>query len=335
MWIPWSRSGAKAAQFVKVRGESARPKGRIGKLNPQAKLRKSLWWGRMEKWKYAYFRSIVTTQSSDLVWDTTCLIERILNFSRMTEQFSWLRFKIEHNHPILLGMIKYRLYKQDSLSRGRTTSCILEYSLLVPLPEPARDPTMSEWPRWKWTECDSLFLQCAGPTETQLAVVSTLPNSLLRLPVSWDWPLVCLELLARFPKADYWQGTAALAALETPQGVALRFWAEETEKRSLETAAPWSTVGGRVGRPISWGHWGETGTEWWGVHRSFPEGPALRSPEPQASGRSSQRLSSENEGLQMQLLLFFFFEVERRAWIHWSAHKLVWSTMFWNQFIRN
>ncbi len=90
-----------------------------------------------------------------------------------------------------------------------------ECSLLVPLPEPARDPPAREWPRWKAAaEChDSLVLQCAWPIETHLAVVSTLPNSLLREPVSQDWSLVYLELLARCQG----QGTAALAALETPK----------------------------------------------------------------------------------------------------------------------
>ncbi len=71
------------------------------------------------------------------------------------------------------------------------------------------------------------------------------------------------------------------------------------EKRSLETAAPWNT--GRVSRPISWGHCGETGTGWCSVHRSSPEGPALKSPGPLATGRSSRRLSSENDGQQIRL----------------------------------
>ncbi len=62
-----------------------------------------------------------------------------------------------------------------------------------------------------------------------------LPNSLLREPVSRDWPLVYLELLARFPEVEDWQGTAAVAALETLKGEAslsalLRFRAEETER---------------------------------------------------------------------------------------------------------
>ncbi len=62
-----------------------------------------------------------------------------------------------------------------------------------------------------------------------------LPNSLLREPVSQDWPLVYLEGLAQCPEAGDRQETAYLAALETPEGVAslpatLHFWAEETER---------------------------------------------------------------------------------------------------------
>ncbi len=81
-----------------------------------------------------------------------------------------------------------------------------------------------------------------------------LPNSLLREPVSRDWSLVYLERLARCPGAEDRQGTADLAALGTPEGVAslpapLHFLAEETERSALETAAPWNT--GRVSRLIS------------------------------------------------------------------------------------
>ncbi len=92
---------------------------------------------------------------------------------------------------------------------------------------------------WHRTECDSLFLQSAGPNEIHLAVVSTLLNNLLREPVSRDWPLVCLELLARCSEAEDRQEMAR----ETPEWVArlsapLRSQAEETEKHSLETAVP-------------------------------------------------------------------------------------------------
>ncbi len=53
---------------------------------------------------------------------------------------------------------------------------------------------------------------------------------------------------------------------------------------SLEIAAPWNTVHGRVGRPIPWGHWGETGTVYRGVRRFSPAGPALISPGQWAPG---------------------------------------------------
>ncbi len=57
----------------------------------------------------------------------------------------------------------------------------------------------------------------AGPNETRLAGAPTTPGDLLREPVSRDWLLVYLEWLARCPEAEDWQGTAALAALETPK----------------------------------------------------------------------------------------------------------------------
>ncbi len=76
-----------------------------------------------------------------------------------------------------------------------------ECSLLIPLPEPARDPPAWERPRWKAAaERRDNLLQWAWPIETHLAVVSMLPNSLLREPVSQDWPLVYLELQARCPE---------------------------------------------------------------------------------------------------------------------------------------
>ncbi len=130
----------------------------------------------------------------------------------------------------------------------------------------------------------------AGPNETRLAGAPTTPGDLLREPVSRDWPLVYLERLARCPEAGDRQETADLAALKSPEGVATFLGGRDWEKRSLGTAAPWNT--GRVSRLISWGHWGETGTVWCGVHRSSPEGPALKSPGPLASGHSSRRIFS-------------------------------------------
>ncbi len=60
-------------------------------------------------------------------------------------------------------------------------------------------------------------------------------NGLLREPVSRNWSLECLELLARCPGAENQQETAGLAALETSEGVVnlsipLLFRAEETER---------------------------------------------------------------------------------------------------------
>ncbi len=169
-----------------------------------------------------------------------------------------------------------------------------ECSLLVPLPVPARDPPAWKWPRSKAVaEChDSLVLQCAWPIKTHLAVVYTLTNSLLWEPVSQDWPLVYLELIARCPEAEDQQGTPARAALEPPKGVAslsapLHFRVEETER-----SARWRPLRpGRVNRLIS----REMGTMWCCVHRSSPEGPALKSPGQLASGHFSRRLSSEND----------------------------------------
>ncbi len=64
-----------------------------------------------------------------------------------------------------------------------------------------------------------------------------LPNSLLREPVSQDWPLVYLELLARCPEAEDRQGMADLAALETTKWAAslsapLHFQVEETDRNA-------------------------------------------------------------------------------------------------------
>ncbi len=60
---------------------------------------------------------------------------------------------------------------------------------------------------------------------------------LLREPVSRDWPLVCLELLARCPEVEDRQGMAGLVALKTLKwaaslSVSLCFRAEETERSS-------------------------------------------------------------------------------------------------------
>ncbi len=124
----------------------------------------------------------------------------------------------------------------------------------------------------------------AGPFETHLAGAPTLPGDLLRGPVSQDWPLVCLELLAQCPEAEDRQETADLAALETPEGVAslsapLRFRAEETER-----SARWRPL--RPGTLAGLADWSPEGTEERrapcdAVYSALPQrGPALKSPGP-------------------------------------------------------
>ncbi len=93
-----------------------------------------------------------------------------------------------------------------------------ECSLLVPLPEPARDPPAWEWPRRKAAaeRHMALFYSVRDPS-THLAAVSMLPNSLLREPVSQDWPLVYLELLARCPEAEDLAGAGRSSCSRDPQ----------------------------------------------------------------------------------------------------------------------
>ncbi len=55
--------------------------------------------------------------------------------------------------------------------------------------------------------------------ETHLVGAPTPPGDLLREPVSRDWRLFNLELLARCPEAEDRQGTADLAALKTSEEV--------------------------------------------------------------------------------------------------------------------
>ncbi len=145
MWLsmrmPWSHRGASAVSthFVKVRGESGRLTGRTRywyALPPKAHLRNVLWWGRMEMGS-----KCLLDLTSDLVWDM--LKESILNFSRMFERFSWLRSKIGCNPPSFLETMKYgcrtrTLCREEGPPWWPRSS--IECSLLVWLPEPARDP---------------------------------------------------------------------------------------------------------------------------------------------------------------------------------------------------
>ncbi len=124
-------------------------------------------------------------------------------------------------------------------------------------------------------------------------------------PVFQDWPLVYLELLARCPKVEDRQGTATLAALETPKKAAnlsapLHFWVEETERRARWRPLRPGTLAGLADRSPE-------GTEEKrapcnAVYTALTQkGPALKSPGPLASGRSSRGLSSKNDGPQIRL----------------------------------
>ncbi len=92
MRIPLRQRGSRAASmhFVKVQGDNARPNGRTRywyALPPKVILRYFLWYERMDMWKYASLRSIVTNQSLDLICGTICLKVNILNLSCLT---SWV-----------------------------------------------------------------------------------------------------------------------------------------------------------------------------------------------------------------------------------------------------
>ncbi len=106
---------------------------------------------------------------------------------------------------------------------------------------------------------DTRFSRVSGSTLINTLCPQSKYNTILREPVSWDWPLVYLERLARCPGMEDRQGTADLAALETPEGVAslpapLHFWAEETERN-----ARWRHL--RPGTLAGLANWSPEGTE--------------------------------------------------------------------------
>ncbi len=160
MWLsvrmPWSH---KEASAVSTHHESIGWECKAKWKNPilicfapKAHLRNFLWWGRMEMGSMRLLdRSWQTVLRSGLRHDL--LKESILNFSHMTDQFSWRRSKIGRNpHPS---------QKQWSMA--------VESGLFVE----RRDLPAWEWSSWKAAvaaeRCDSFVLQCAWPIETHLA----------------------------------------------------------------------------------------------------------------------------------------------------------------------
>ncbi len=213
--MPWSLSGARAASMhlVKVRGERARPNGRTRYWNaspPKTNLRNFLWEGMMETWKYASFRSIVTNQSSDLIWLTMIGIVSILNLNLLRERFKCRRSKIGRNPPSFLGTTKYRLQNPDSLCGGGTRS-------------------MASFTNREWTSCSitrpcsgcttvqttplnfgggnrtavcTPFLLYAGPMEIYSEGIAMRRYNLLRESASRGWPRVFFEYRLRSPEAE-------------------------------------------------------------------------------------------------------------------------------------
>ncbi len=98
--------------------------------------------------KYSSLRSIVTNQSSDLMWHNLSQ-SNILNLSCMTESFRTRRSKMGRNpHPSLeLWYTSCKTWFPCwSEVHILCPLSLTELSLLVPLPEPAGGP-----PRWKTT----------------------------------------------------------------------------------------------------------------------------------------------------------------------------------------
>ncbi len=85
---------------------------------------------------------------------------------------------------------------------------------------------------------------------------------------------------------------------------ATKFPGGSSDMRSPETAAPWSTRGGRVGRPVPWGHRRETGTVKWGVNCSTSRGEVLTGLSPRASGPFPRSLLRSNNSPQIRFNLW-------------------------------
>ncbi len=117
---------------------------------------------------------------------------------------------------------------------------------------------------WTWLGLEPLW------TRSWLGLEPLWTRSWLGLEPLWTWTCLGLdkggldyspnlERLARCPEVEDQQGTAALAALETPEGVAslpapLHFWAEETER-----SARWRPL--RPGTLAGLADWSPEGTE--------------------------------------------------------------------------
>ncbi len=164
------------------------------------------------------------------------------------------------------------------------TPSLTELSLLVPLPEPAGGP-----PRWKHLHKPGrarprlYWYPFSIVCRTQWEIFGRSFHAvkiLLEVPASRD-SLVSGFICSCAVRMTFWngkpRGTVWTDRSETllgggghPKGhyVSGGPW----DMRSPETATPWGTRGGRVGRPDPWGHRRETGTVKGGVNRSTSKG---------------------------------------------------------------
>ncbi len=136
----------------------------------------------------------------------------------------------------------------------------------VPLPEPAGGP-----PWWK-TPPFSIICR------TQRDIFGRSFHAvkiLLEVSASRDWFLdlyVVVQSERRSETANRQEASELTTLKPSSEGAGiprpLRFWIGPWDMRSRETAAPWSTRGGRVGRTVPWRHRRETDTVKWGVVRS-------------------------------------------------------------------
>ncbi len=127
----------------------------------------------------------------------------------------------------------------------------------------------------KWDTLGRGFHTARWPTKGPS--LSRLASGVIRAASSVSWNGTPAGESRTSCSRDPWRGGEPLSSATFP---GRRNW----DVCSLEIAAPWNTIRGRVSRPISWGHWGETGTEYRGVRSSSPAGPALISPGPWAPG---------------------------------------------------
>ncbi len=222
---------------VKVWGEECKTKKEelsVGKLlPPKAMLRNFLWWGRMKT--CASFRSIVKTSSR--TWSETRLVcaERAeLQFASWLSSFKWCRSQNRMQPSILprnsdcTGCRTWTLLHEEGptlmASFLKGVICLFHYQSLLGTHQSGDNP---------W-----------------LISLSRLASGIFRASSSVPW--------SRGPAGDGQSSCSRDLQTGSEPPSTTTFPGRDWEKCSQEIAEPWNI--GRVGRTISWGHGGETGT---------------------------------------------------------------------------